>query len=138
MSEKEVGIFLESHFYASKKIRALEAERRQLRMTAQGTGINYESIGSAGTRQNGTEKTYLRLADDEAKIDARIAQLREEQSRVRAAIDKLNNPDLEAVLIYRFILHHTIDKTAKHLRYAPSTVAYKQQKAIKLLCNFLD
>jgi hypothetical protein len=137
MNEKEVGAFLESHFYASKKIKALEAERRQLRATAQGAGVNYESIGSTGTRQNGTEKTYMRLADDEAKIDLQISQLREEQGKVRAAIDLLNNADLEAVLISRYILHNTKNKTAKLLKYAPRAVAYKQRKAIKILCTLL-
>ena len=42
MTEVQMRSFLEGHFYASKKIKALEEERRQLRITAQGGAVNYE------------------------------------------------------------------------------------------------
>lgn len=136
MNENEMRGFLESHFYADKKIKALEAERRQLRINAQGGAINYEGNYTASSR-NGTESVLVRLADDEKEIDKQIVQLWTEQRKVRETISLLNDNDLESVLIYRYILHHTAEETAELLHYAVRTVQFKQRKAIRKLCTFL-
>ena len=136
MTEKEMRDFLESHFYASKKITALEAERRQLRMNAVGGAVSYE--GNYTTpHANGTERILMRLADEEEAIDEQIVQLREQQHKVRVLISELHDNDLEAVLIYRYILHHTVEDTAELLHYAVRTVQVKQKKAIRKLCTLL-
>ena len=128
--------FLESHFYASKKITALEAERRQLRMNAAGGAVSYE--GNYTTpHPSSTERILMRLADEEEAIDEQIVQLREQQHKVRVLISELHDNDLEAVLIYRYILHHTVEDTAGLLHYAVRTVQVKQKKAIRKLCTLL-
>ena len=133
MTEVQMKNFLEGHFYASKKIKALEAERKQLRLSAQGGSIGYEGISSA-TRQNSTERNLVSLADEEKKIDDEIARLKESQRKVRRTIDLLHDDDLEAVLIFRYIIHNTEEQTAEKLNYAPRTVQEKIKKAIKKLC----
>ena len=133
MTEVQMKNFLEGHFYASKKIKALEAERKQLRLSAQGGAVGYEGVSSA-TRQNSTERNLISLADEEQKIDDEIARLRESQQKVRRTIDLLHDDDLEAVLIFRYIIHNTEEQTAEKLNYAPRTVQEKIKKAIKKLC----
>lgn len=136
MTKTEMRNYLEGHFYASKKIKALEAERRQLRMNAQGGAVSFEGNYTA-TKQNATENNLVRLADEEKEIDEEIFKLHEEQRKVRQLIAELHDNDLEAVLIYRYILHKTIEETAVKLNYAERTVKVKQNKAIEKLCPLM-
>ena len=67
MTEVQMRNYLEGHFYASKKIKALEEERRQLRISAQGGAVSYEGNYTT-TKANASERTLVRLADEEKKI----------------------------------------------------------------------
>lgn len=134
MTETEMRNYLEGHFYASKKIKALEAERRQLRMNAQGGAISFEG-NNASSKSNGTESNLMRLADEEKEIDEQIVKLKKEQKKVRQLIAELHDNDLEAVLIYRYILHHTIEESAEQLNYHPNTVKEKIKRAVTKLCT---
>ena len=133
MTENEVRGYLESHFYASKKIKALEEERKQLRLNAAGGAISFEDSGT-GSKSNGTERKLMSLADDERELDEQILGLRDLQREVRASIASLHDNDLESVLIYRYIAYHTEEETAEGLNYAQRTVQEKIKKAIKKLC----
>ena len=133
MTENEVRDYLESHFYASKKIKALEAERTQLRLDATGGAICYEDNNTA-SKTNGTERKLMSLADEEREIDSQIAELRCLQRKVRESISSLHDNDLESVLIYRYIAYHTEEETAEGLNYAQRTVQEKIKKAIKKIC----
>ena len=133
MTENEMREYLESHFYASKKIKALEAERMQLRMDATGGATSFEGNNTT-TKENGTERKLMRLADEEQKLDIQIAELRRLQGEVRESIASLEDNDLESVLIYRYIAYHTEEETAAGLNYAQRTVQEKIKKAIKKLC----
>ncbi|MBP5362259.1 MAG: sigma-70 family RNA polymerase sigma factor [Ruminococcus sp.] len=134
MTEIEMRNYLEGHFYASKKIKALEAERRQLRLNAQGCSVGYEG-SYASTKQNGTERNLISLADEEKNIDEQIVKLRAEQKKVRQLIGELHDNDLEAVLIFRYILHHSIEESAEQLNYHPNTVKEKIKRAVEKLCT---
>lgn len=133
MSEYEMRKYLESHFYASKKIKALEAERTQLRLNAMGGAVSYED-NNTSSKTNGTERKLMRLADEEAELDRQIVKLRVQLREIRELIASLHDDDLEAVLIYRYIAHHTEKETAEGLNYAQRTVQEKTKKAIKKLC----
>lgn len=133
MTETEMRNYLEGHFYASKKIKALEAERRQLRMNAQGGAISFEGNNTTG-KSNATERNLMCLADEEKEIDEQIVRLRQKQRDIRQLISSLNDDDLEAVLIFRYIVHNTEEQTAEKLNYAPRTVQEKIKKAVSKLC----
>ncbi len=133
MTETEMRNYLEGHFYASKKIKALEAERKQLRMNAQGGAISFEGNNTTG-KSNATERNLMRLADEEKEIDEQIVRLRQKQRDIRQLISSLNDDDLEAVLIFRYIVHNTEEQTAEKLNYAPRTVQEKIKKAVSKLC----
>lgn len=133
MTETEMRNYLEGHFYASKKIKALEAERKQLRMNAQGGVISFEGNNTTG-KSNATERNLMRLADEEKEIDEQIVRLRQKQRDIRQLISSLNDDDLEAVLIFRYIVHNTEEQTAEKLNYAPRTVQEKIKKAVSKLC----
>lgn len=136
MTENEAREFLKSHFYATQKIKALEDERRQLRIDAQGGSVSYES-NYPSTKKNGVESNLVRLAAREQELDDEIAQLKCKCKRVRDAIARLGDDDLEAILILRYIVYHTVEETAEILHYAPRTLKLKQKLAYKKLCTFL-
>lgn len=133
MTEVQMRNYLEGHFYASKKIKALEEERRQLRISAQGGAVSYEGNYST-TKANASERTLVRLADEEKKIDDEIVRLRNKQREIRQLISSLDDDDLEAVLIFRYVVHNTEEQTAEKMNYAPRTVQEKMKKAIRKLC----
>lgn len=133
MTEVQMRNYLEGHFYASKKIKALEEERRQLRISAQGGAVSYEGNYST-TKSNASERNLVRLADEEKKIDDEIVRLRNKQREIRQLISSLDDDDLEAVLIFRYVVHNTEEQTAEKMNYAPRTVQEKMKKAIRKLC----
>lgn len=104
MTEQEIKKFLKSHFYATQKIKAL------------------------------TEEAELLSEDKKKTIEIEIAELKEQQERVRKAIAELHDNDFESVLIYRYVLYNTEEQTADKLHYAPRTVQEKVKKAIKKIC----
>lgn len=105
MTETEMREYLEGHFYASKKIKALQAEKNKLSSTTE-------------------------ISD----IESEIISLRDKQRTIRELISSLHDDDLEAVLIFRYIVHNTEEQTAEKLNYAPRTVQEKIKKAVKKLC----
>ena len=133
MTETEVRDYLKSHFYATQKIKALESEKFQLRLDAQGGAISFEGTGSAPVKDNITELRLMKLADKEATIDQEIQRLTLHKDKVRQFIADLHDDDLESVLIFRYILYCTEEQAAEKLNYAPRTVQEKVKKAIKKL-----
>lgn len=134
MTESEMREYLEKHFYASKKIKALQLERTQLRLNAAGGAVSYEGNNTA-TKENGTERKLMRLADDDKDLEDQIKELEELQRDIRQLIASINDDDLETVLIYRYILHYKEQQTAEQLNYAVRTVQEKIKKAISKLCG---
>lgn len=134
MTECEMREYLEGHFYASKKIKALEAEKLQLRLKAQGGAINYEENNTV-SKLNHTERKLMEIADDENEIDCEIQKLKNKQKEIRRTISLLHDNDLESVLIFRYIVYRSEEETAEELHYANRTVQEKIKKAIKKLCG---
>ncbi|HRR76963.1 MAG TPA: hypothetical protein P5191_09165 [Ruminococcus sp.] len=136
MTENEVNRFLKSHFFATQKIKALELEKKQLRIDAQGGSISYEG-NYPSSKKNAVEATLMTLSEKEEKIDNEISELKKKRDKVRAAIDLLNDDDLESVLINRYITYHTVEEVAEIMHYAPRTIKLKQKQAYEKLCTFL-
>lgn len=105
MDDKDIRKFLKGHFYATQKIKVLEAEGRELQ------------------------------DDDpiKAENEKEIEELKNQQTVVRNAIASLHDNDLESVLRCRYILHLTEEQTAEFLNYACRTIQEKTKKAIKKL-----
>jgi len=136
VTENEVNRFLKSHFFATQKIKALELEKKQLRIDAQGGSISYEG-NYPSSKKNAVEATLMTLSEKEEKIDNEISELKKKRDKVRAAIDLLNDDDLESVLINRYITYHTVEEVAEIMHYAPRTIKLKQKQAYEKLCTFL-
>ncbi len=141
MTEKELELtaWLNRGFYADKKIKVLEQCVRQSRERAAGLAgcCTSNDTGRSSGRKNSTEFALQRLCEQEERFRTQTAALLSINAEILDAISKLDDNDLEAVLIHRYVLYHTIEQTAEIMNYSPRTVRYKQQQAIKKLCLIL-
>lgn len=136
MSELELRLWLNSAFYADKKIKALDMLIQRHRERAQGLsacGEGNDSGKNDGTK-NGTENAFLKLAELQEKADRMREKAIEDVEKIQNAIALLEDDELETVLIRRYLLFETIDETAASMHYSPRNVKKKQKQAILKLC----
>lgn len=138
VEQLEIKHWLNRAFYADKKVEVLKMRVQQCRDHAQGLTACYSGNDSGKTdgSKNGTENALMRLADMEMKLTQQIIELLDITDEISEAIAKLNDNDLETVLMHRYILFHTIERTAEIMGYSPETVKRKQRKAIERLTPF--
>jgi DNA-directed RNA polymerase specialized sigma24 family protein len=139
IQEMEIKRWLNRAFYAEKKAKALDMLVAQCRMRAEGLSHSGEcnDTGRNGSRENGTESALMKLADMELKAEAQKVEAVNVSKEIQRAISQLHDDDLEAVLIHRYILFHTIEKTAEIMGYDPRTVKRKTNKAIKKMSLYV-
>lgn len=139
MTENELTTrhWLNRAFYADKKAKALEMLVRQCRERAEGLSRCSEGNdkGRSDGTENGTENALMKLAEMERQADAQRVEAVNVSAEIQAIISELHDDDLEAVLIHRYILFHTIEQTAEIMNYHPNTVKSKVKKAIQKLCT---
>lgn len=137
-STNNVKKWLNRAFYADKKVKAIEMLVQQCRKRAESISACYEcnDRGRSASSENGTENALIKLADTEQKLQRQLSELVGISDEISDAVAKLDDNDLEAVLIHRFILFHTIEETAEIMNYSPETVKRKQRKAIEKLTPF--
>lgn len=139
MTENEMKDWLNRAFYADKKKAALEKLAKRHRERAEGFHGFGEcnDRGKSDSSVNGTEDAFIRLADISLKLDREILELSIIEDEIREAISKLNDNDLEAVLINRYLNFMTIEETAEEMNYSVRAVYYKHNKAVRKLCTLL-
>ena len=137
--EREVKHWLNRAFYVDKKVKALEMRLRQCRERAESVSVCCEGNdkGKCSGSKNGTENALMKLVDTEQKLQRQIFELIDIADEISEAISKLEDDDLETVLIHRYILFHTIEETAEIMNYSVRATQYKHKKAIQKLCTFL-
>ncbi len=137
MTDKDLDTrhWLNRAFYADKKAKALDMLVAQCRERATGLVRASEGndTGRSGTAKNGTENALVQLAEIEEKATAQKAEAVRVSAEIQDAIAKLNDDDLEAVLIHRYLLFETIEQTAESMKYDPRTIRRKTKQAIEKL-----
>lgn len=118
-----------------REAESLETLLTASRMHAEGLDRSdkYNLTGKSDTRLNGTENAFIKLADTERKYNRQMQELMKVTEEVADAIELLDDNELEAVLIHRYLYFHTIEQTAELMNYSPKTVKRKQKKAIQKL-----
>ncbi|MCM1315741.1 MAG: hypothetical protein NC205_00910 [Prevotella sp.] len=141
MTPEEIKVknWLNRAFYVNKKINALDMLLKASVMHAEGlTRVQqYNYTSKSDTRLNGTQDAFLKLVDMERKISEQKKELENIFEEISEAIALLHDDELEAILIHRYLLFHTIEQTAEIMHYSTRAVKYKQKKAIEKLCTFL-
>ena len=137
--ELKVNNWLNSAFYADKKIKALDMLLKASKMHAEGLdGVRqYNYTGKSDTRLNGTENAFLKLSDIERKYNEQKQEMIKISDEISKAIAELHDDDLETVLMHRYLLFHTIEQTAEFLNYSQETVRRKTNNSREKLCEKL-
>ena len=135
MKENELRNYLKSAYYLDKKIKSIESLVNQCRINAQRLSKNGEYTDNAknSKAENSTEKALLKLVENQQKYSDEIKNLENIKSEIMNLIAKLNDSELETVLIHRYILFHTVEETAEIMNYSTRTVIRKIDTAIKKL-----
>lgn len=134
MTDKDLDTrhWLNRAFYADKKAKALDMLVAQCRERATGlVRASENDTGRSGTAKNGTENALVQLAEIEEKATAQKAEAVRVSAEIQNAIAQLHDDDLEAVLIHRYLLFETVEKTAESIGYDPRTVMRKIKRAIE-------
>ena len=119
MTENEFKNYLKRACYADKRIKVLESLINQCRINAQRLSKNGEYTDNAknSKAENSTEKALLKLVENQQKYSDEIKNLENIKSEIMNLIAKLNDSELETVLIHRYILFHTVEETAELMNY---------------------
>ena len=141
MTPEEIKVknWLNRAFYADKKIKALDMLLKASRMHAEGLSgaRQYNYTAKSETRLNGTENAFLKIAEIEHDFIGQKKELENIFREISEAIELIDDDELEAVLIHRYLLFHTIEQTAEIMHYSAETVRRKTNRAISKLCEKL-
>ena len=141
MTQKEIKVrnWLKRAFYAEKKVKALDMLVKKYRTHAERLSRCRECNYTGGMENvsNGTENAFMKLVDMEQKFSDQKKELENISKEISEAIALLHDDELEAVLIHRYLLFHTIEQTAEFMHYSVRTIKNKQNQAIRKLCPLL-
>lgn len=128
--ENKMKDWLHRAYYAEKKAMALEMLVDQCKKRAKEISQNSDNKTSVN------DEALRRLKEMQDKFERQKIKCINISDEVSQAISKLNDIDLETVLIHRYLLFHTIEQTAEYINYSPETVKRKQRDAIRKLTPF--
>lgn len=128
----DIRDWLNRAFRAEKKAQALQMLVQQRRENATGLVRVAEGNdkGKSDTSKNGTESSLIQLVDVEEKFQKCKAEAERVTEEIFKAISSLNDDELEAVLINRYLNYMTIEDTAEFMGYGVTTIKRKIKEAI--------
>lgn len=128
--------WLNRAFYAEKKLNALlhkrECDRqRARRITA---AIDGNDKGKSDNRSNGTEEALFKLLGSDEEYSTYLKEYLDIRHEIEAAIHSLEDPELEAVLIYRYLdFVPSLERIAEKMSYSYETIKNKHKKGLNCL-----
>lgn len=138
MTESEVRKKLQSVRFIQYQLNAISTAVDKYRYIAEGlSSKSGVGGGRSDTRCNSTENSVLRLAETIELFEAQKAKLADTLSSVSALIAQLDDAELEAVLIHRYLLFHTVEQTAEYMHYHSNSIRNKEKRAISKICTQL-
>ena len=120
--------WLNRAFYAEKLAKAyLEKCEREKSLAQRLSRTFSESSGSSG---NSTENALIRLAVTERQTQEKLRELVCIREEITEAIQRIEDNDLQAVLVWRYLNYFTFVQTAEKMHYDKRTIQRKHQKAL--------
>ena len=104
--------------YLDREIDQLLEDQQNALNLACGTAVSYGGEKVQTSKKNVTERRFIAYADYSAKIDNRIDEPYAIKTEIKAAINKLDDPLLRALLIAYYINMKTFDQVANELHYS--------------------
>ncbi len=129
----EKTAWLNRAFYAEKKVKALESICKRDKERTQRITANYEANdkGKSDGRKNGIEEALMMLAESEEEYDKALHDYSVLRREIESAIKGLDDYELEAILIYRYLDYKTMEQIAECMNYSLSTIKRKYNRGIE-------
>jgi len=122
--------WLNRAFYAEKAAKAWKDKYQRNKALAQRISGGLASSGArSGT--NATEDALIRLSETEQKTRAKINELIQIQEEIADKIMQIDDNELQAVLVYRYLNCMTFEQIAEKMNYDVRTVRRKHVKALE-------
>jgi hypothetical protein len=128
--------WLNRAFYAEKKLNALLHKRECDRQRAQRitAAIECNDKGKSDSRSNGTEEALFKLLGSDEEYSIYLKEYLDIRHEIETAIYTLEDPELEAVLIYRYLdFMPSLEKIAEKMSYSYETIKNKHKKGLNCL-----
>lgn len=124
--------WLNRAFHADKLAQAYAAKARRDRELAQRLTRSQGAGGTAGAG-NGTEAALLRLAATEEQLQAKLQRLAHVREEIHDAILTVQDAELEAILIRRYLDYEYVEQIARRMCYDKRTIQRKHKQALDKL-----
>lgn len=129
LEQRQKIFWLNRAFYAEKLARALMDKHDRDKALAE--RISKCTDGSGGAcAGNSTEDALLRLADTEHKLQDKLRSLVALRDEIADAITSIKDPELEAILIRRYLNYEPMEVIAERMHYDVRTIQRKHLKAL--------
>ena len=119
--------------YLDREIDQLLEDQQNALNLACGTAVSYGGEKVQTSKKNVTERRFIAYADYSAKIDNRIDELYAIKTEIKAAINKLDDPLLRALLIARYVNMKTWEQIAEDLNYDLRWIYRLHGKALRAI-----
>ena len=122
-------------FYAEKKLLALEHLKNHDKERAEKITAHYgvDLKGRSDTKTNNTENAFIAYADSEERYLRALDDYNSIRNEIQQAIFNIPDPELQSILIYRYLNALTVAQTAECLNYDPRTIQRKHKLALDML-----
>ena len=130
MTEEQTAkiAWLNRAFHAEKAAMAWRAKLERDRSLAE--RISRTGDGSGAGQGNGTENALLRLAQTEAETRERLRELVNIREEISSAIRKVDDPDMQAILVRHYLAYETFEQIADKMHYSFITIRRKHKAAL--------
>ena len=142
MTEEQIAksIWLNRAFHKDKKVKALKSLAERDKMRAEGMSKDSEgnNEGKSETQKNGTYEAYMTYLETEEKYQEALCEYNAVRKEIEAAIETLNDDELESLFIFRYLDGKHIEEIAKEMHYGPRTIIRKHKDGLdKLSLNVI-
>ena len=120
--------WLNRAFHAEKAAMAWRAKLERDRSLAE--RISRTGDGTGSGQENSTEDALIRLAQTEAETRERLRELINIREEISTAIRKVDDPDMQAILVRHYLAYETFEQIADKMHYDERTIRRKHKKAI--------
>lgn len=120
--------WLNRAFHAEKAAKAWMAKLERDRSLAE--RISRTGDGSGGGQGNSTEDALIRLAQTESETQERLRKLVGIRDEISTAIQQIDDPDMQAILVRHYLAYETFEKIADVMHYDDRTIRRKHKKAL--------
>ena len=124
--------------HLDKEINQLLEDQQNALNSACGSAVSYGGDKVQASKTNSAERKFIAYADYSIEIDKRVDELYAVKCEIKAAINRVDNPLLRALLLARYVNMKTWEQIAEELDYSDKWVRTKlHSKALQMIKNVL-